>query len=779
MRRTFLVPVAVGIMASWVSAPAQIPTTLDRIERLEILADLWGKLWLFHPNIVTTNVDWDGALQRSIAPAEAAQTPRQLAQALNSALLSELGDETVFAQISRGASPPPFRPFSSKIVGDSIGYLNASDPRDLFESDFLQRFADGLNQVDSADLLVIDLRFPDTVGESTEMDVLHLRPVEWLRFLLNAPVRTGSFVRRTHWGWRHGDTSPFQTYYQEWRTGGGEGNRTLSPIAAGGGMLHWFYSGVEYPSLQAVTKSTVLLVNNPSLSVLRSYLDALQSQPHVAIAWEKTGRVWESSRFPGSSILRYDGNVEVQFKTASLLSHDGALGIVPDWALNHRIQEEELPGIAREALRLKSIRPPREPFNPDMQFPPRYESSGAPLSREERLMALFKVWTVIRYFYPHLDLADINWETALRSWIPRAEAEQDNQTFYERTIGELLAGLNDSHIGRVPYPGRERQFHLPVALDRIRDLVYVSFVPEDLNIGIVKGDVVVAVDGVPAEKVEADWRRRISLSTESDIARIWRRGWATQGANETFITLTLDRNGTQRNIVLQRIGRSALDIPVGVARRDVDFEIGYINLPAAPCDNLTRLGWLDQTVERFKDKRGLILDLRGYPRCSGLREWLVHHFVDQPVKAPTEYPVATGHHDEASWFVRRSATWVPKPELLINKPVVVLINDRAMSSPENMALMLEQMPNVTLVGSHTVGASGDVTSINLPGNVWVQFTGRRVLRGDGSQFQNIGVLPDVEAYPTIEGIRAGRDEVLEKGIEVLNQKLEAVEILGR
>ncbi len=89
------------------------------------------------------------------------------------------------------------------------------------------------------------------------------------------------------------------------------------------------------------------------------------------------------------------------------------------------------------------------------------------------------------------------------------------------------------------------------------------------------------------------------------------------------------------------------------------------------------------------------------------------------------------------------------------------------------------MPNVKLVGSHTVGTTGDVTGLGLPDGGSVQFTGRRVLRGDGSRFQNIGVIPDVEVYPTIEGIRAGRDEVLEKGIDVLIQQISDARIADR
>jgi hypothetical protein len=44
----------------------------------------------------------------------------------------------------------------------------------------------------------------------------------------------------------------------------------------------------------------------------------------------------------------------------------------------------------------------------------------------------------------------------------------------------------------------------------------------------------------------------------------------------------------------------------------------------------------------------------------------------------------------------------------------------------------------------------------------------RVLHGDGSRFQNIGIILDVPAEPTIAGIAAGRDEVLEAAIAALD-----------
>ncbi len=52
------------------------------------------------------------------------------------------------------------------------------------------------------------------------------------------------------------------------------------------------------------------------------------------------------------------------------------------------------------------------------------------------------------------------------------------------------------------------------------------------------------------------------------------------------------------------------------------------------------------------------------------------------------------------------------------------------------------------------------------------FTGMRVLYEDGSRFQNVGIVPDVVARPTIAGLRSGRDEVLEAGVDVLRGSMD-------
>ena len=49
----------------------------------------------------------------------------------------------------------------------------------------------------------------------------------------------------------------------------------------------------------------------------------------------------------------------------------------------------------------------------------------------------------------------------------------------------------------------------------------------------------------------------------------------------------------------------------------------------------------------------------------------------------------------------------------------------------------------------------------------MQFSGHDVRQADGRQLQRVGLVPDIEVRPTIAGIRAGRDEVLDRAVKYL------------
>ena len=101
--------------------------------------------------------------------------------------------------------------------------------------------------------------------------------------------------------------------------------------------------------------------------------------------------------------------------------------------------------------------------------------------------------------------------------------------------------------------------------------------------------------------------------------------------------------------------------------------------------------------------------------------------------------------------------------------VVVLIDERAISQAEHTGLFLEATCGPTFVGSPTAGANGDVTLCALPGGVSVLFSGHDVRHADGRQLQRVGLVPTIEVRPTIQGLRAGKDEVLERALRFIKE----------
>ena len=103
------------------------------------------------------------------------------------------------------------------------------------------------------------------------------------------------------------------------------------------------------------------------------------------------------------------------------------------------------------------------------------------------------------------------------------------------------------------------------------------------------------------------------------------------------------------------------------------------------------------------------------------------------------------------------------------KKVVVLVNELSQSNAEFTAMAFRVGDKTTIVGSTTAGADGNISYFSLPGGLRTAISGIGVYYPDGTETQGVGIVPDVEVLPTIMGIKNGRDEPLEKAIEIINK----------
>ncbi len=87
-------------------------------------------------------------------------------------------------------------------------------------------------------------------------------------------------------------------------------------------------------------------------------------------------------------------------------------------------------------------------------------------------------------------------------------------------------------------------------------------------------------------------------------------------------------------------------------------------------------------------------------------------------------------------------------------------------------MALQAGDNTKIIGSTTAGADGNVSDIMLPGGLKTRISGIGVYYPNGKETQRVGIVPDIEVKPTIEGIRKGKDELLLKAIEIISDEID-------
>ena len=126
--------------------------------------------------------------------------------------------------------------------------------------------------------------------------------------------------------------------------------------------------------------------------------------------------------------------------------------------------------------------------------------------------------------------------------------------------------------------------------------------------------------------------------------------------------------------------------------------------------------------------------------------------------------------------------WQPPQILTPGKPyyagkVMILVDEKSISQSEYTSMAFRASPKALVIGSTTAGADGDVSELAIPGGLWTSLSGIGVFYPDKRSTQRIGIVPDVQVRPTIAGLRAGRDEVLEEALrQILGPQISAVDI---
>jgi C-terminal processing protease CtpA/Prc len=187
--------------------------------------------------------------------------------------------------------------------------------------------------------------------------------------------------------------------------------------------------------------------------------------------------------------------------------------------------------------------------------------------------------------------------------------------------------------------------------------------------------------------------------------------------------------------------------------------IGYVTLANINQNDIPEI------KELFANTNGIIIDIRNYP-STFVPFSLGSYFVSKP----TPFVRFTqGNIDNPGEFTINEPLEIPNQNKQYEVKLVVIVNEYSLSQAEYTAMAFRAAENTTILGSTTAGADGNVSRIQLPGGLMTMISGIGVYYPDGKETQRIGIVPDITLKPTINGIKKGQDEVLDKAIEIINQ----------
>jgi C-terminal processing protease CtpA/Prc len=311
---------------------------------------------------------------------------------------------------------------------------------------------------------------------------------------------------------------------------------------------------------------------------------------------------------------------------------------------------------------------------------------------------------------------------------------------------------------------------LPVHVRFVEDVPVVTGfapLPSGSSMEIKIGDVITQLDGRPVSKLIESWKQYYAGSNDTarmrDVARSMTRG----SCGDSKITVRRDDQQITVNVkrVVPYPPAVTHDLP-GPAFRLLSKDVAYLKLSSV------KVAEAATYVKQSAGTKGLIIDIRNYPS-----EFVVFALGSLLVDSATPFVRFTGGDlSNPGAFHWTQPLLLSPQQPHYHGRVVVLVDETSLSQAEYTSMAFRGAGAV-IVGSTTSGADGNVSPFGLPGGLRTMISGLGVYYPDKQPTQRIGIVPGVDVKPTIAGIRAGRDEVLEQALrEILGSQVTEDEI---
>ncbi|REG93011.1 S41 family peptidase [Flavobacterium aquicola] len=381
-----------------------------------------------------------------------------------------------------------------------------------------------------------------------------------------------------------------------------------------------------------------------------------------------------------------------------------------------------------------------------------------------RLLAFFRYWNLVEYFFPYKYQMDQKWDITLQQMIPRFN-NSESETDYNLALRELTVKLNDRHAS---FDAMKVHEYLglkftPIIFKIIDDkIIIVDFYDANLALenDLKFGDVITKIDGKSINEVISEKKQYVSGSNNASMLDNFQ--YVLLNGNADTVSVELTRDGVTRTKIINRYPLGKITISKEKNLKPewelLQGNIGYVNIEKLSVSNLPKI------MEEFKNTKAIVFDIRGYPKevLLSLAEYL-----NPSEKQYARQIVPDLTYPGRFYWADMQKCGKENPDYYKGK-VISLVNEKTFSQSEYLTMVLQTAPNQTIVGSQTAGADGSNIRFQIIKGFRTSFSGYGVFYPNKKETQRIGIVLDIVVKPTILGIQQGKDEVLDRAILFAN-----------
>lgn len=377
--------------------------------------------------------------------------------------------------------------------------------------------------------------------------------------------------------------------------------------------------------------------------------------------------------------------------------------------------------------------------------------------RVTRLAAIALLGARVAHFSPRLELLERPLEDVLRDSFERAAVVSDRYGLRDVVVGVLGALKDGSAQAHYGWDAR-RMFAMALQWRWIEGRLVITAVDPEHTVKLRIGDVVEAIDGtsvagalapiLPLTQGRSEARRHVYATS------LLARGLA--GGPRGVQVRHSDGSEDLEKVPRRYVGLSPAD-PRPEAISEFDG-VMYVDLARVKADELRA------AAGRLQAAEAVVLDAR-WGTDGRARERLAALFGDIGRNEPRHVIWPGGQH---SFSATEPATEDFAGTVALPPRVAVLVDERTAGEFEGVADAMRARGAV-LVGSPTAAAPGEYTEFTLPGGLMLGMAEAPYDYVSGQPGLE-PLQPDIAVTPTVAGIAAGRDEVLERALAGLAER---------